>query len=277
MSGWILVVLVSLTGMLLSVGVAVLLLRRARYRGAPAAGCAAAAYPTRSPTLRSRTALLLVLLMLADIALTAGLSIYFQRENIRQAQLLQREGVVARATVVAKEIEEDDEGDETYYVTYTFRSNPGRPQEREITCRDSVSEMLYGQIEPGGTIEVIYARSEPTVVRLTAGYRPGAIDWLPAGLGAAIGLPSVGALVWFFSLYRRATRLDEQGTPGLAEVLDKYEVAGSDSTSRYIVFRLPGGTPFRCSVGKPHYDRLQVGAQVEVLYLPDDPRIFRLV
>lgn len=236
-----------------------------------------ASFPLRFPTMRSRTALILVFVMLADVAVTAGLAIYFQRENIRQTQLLQREGVVTRATVVSKEIEEDDEGDETYFLTYTFRSNPGRNEEREITRRVSVSAELYWQAEPGGTVGVIYARSEPTVVRFTAGYRPGAVDWLPAILGAALGLPALGFLAWFFILYRRAVRLDEQGVAGLAQVVDKYQDDGSKGSTYYVALQLPDGAPFRCAVFRSLYDRLQVGGQVEVVYLMEYPRIFRLV
>jgi hypothetical protein len=284
---WIIVVVSTGLSILLSLAM-VLLLRRARViRGRGTGGAvhtaavspgslAARGYPVRRPAMRTRTALLVCLLLLADVLVTGGVAAYFQRENIRQTELLQAEGIVTRATVVGLDVEEDDEGDETYYVTYTFVSRPDRPEEREVTRRESVSYAVYSRLEQGGRIEVIYAPSEPKVARVTADYVPGRVDYTPAVIGAAVGLPSLIALLWLFTRYRRVARLDEEGMTATAEVLGMYEDSGGDSTSYYIAYQLPGGQPFRQSVGASVYRRLQVGGQVTVRYLPDDPSVFRL-
>jgi hypothetical protein len=102
------------------------------------------------------------------------------------------------------------------------------------------------------------------------------VDYTPAVIGAAVGLPSLIALLWLFTRYRRVARLDEEGMTATAEVLGMYEDSGGDSTSYYIAYQLPGGQPFRQSVGASVYRRLQVGGQVTVRYLPDDPSVFRL-
>jgi hypothetical protein len=226
--------------------------------------------------MRARIALIVCLVLLFDLVITVGVATYFQRENVRQAELLQSEGVVTRATVVALEIGEDDEGDETYYVTYSFVSRPDRPEEREVTRSESVPYDLYKRLEEGGWVEVIYAPSDPEVARITAEYKPGAVNYLPGILGAVVALPSLVALLWFYSRYRRAARLDEEGAAATVEVLDMYEDSSGDSTSHYIVYQLPGGVPFRTSVRGSLYRRLRVGSHVTVRYLPDDPRVFRV-
>jgi len=237
---------------------------------------AARSYPSRAPAMRTQIALIICLALLFDVVVSAGVAAYFQRENIRQAELLQAEGVVTRATVVALDIEEDDDGDESYYVTYVFVSRPDRPEALEITRRERVPYDVYSHLEQGGRIEVIYAPSDPDVARVTAGYEPGSVDYLPGILGAAVVLPSLVALLWFFSRYRRSARLDEEGVTATAEVLAMYEDSSGDSTSHYIACQLPGGAPFRTSVNSSLYRQLRVGGYVTVRYLSEDSGVFRL-
>jgi len=233
-------------------------------------------YPVRSPAMRTRTALIICLALVLDIAISGGVAAYFQRENIRQAELLQAEGIVTRAEVVALDIEEDDDGDETYYVTYTFFSRPDRPEEREVTLRDSIPYELYSALEQGGRIEVIYAPSDPEVARIMADYELGSVSYAPAIIGAVVILPSLGALLWFYSCYRRAARLEEEGVAATAEVLEMYEDSSGDSTSYHIVCQLPGGGPVRISVSSSLYRQLRVGSRVMVRYLSEDPGVFRV-
>ena len=86
---------------------------------------------------------------------------------------------------------EDDEGEDDYYVTYTFVSRPGRAEEREVTNRDRVPREVFERLEEGGRVEIIYAPGEPEVARVTADYVPGAVDYVPAIVGAAVALPSL--------------------------------------------------------------------------------------
>jgi len=236
----------------------------------------ARAYPALTPTASPRLALLLCLALVLDLLITSGAAAFFQRRNIRTAELLRREGVVTRATVVDLEIIGGGEDGDTYHVTYSFVSRPGRAEEREVTIRDGVSRDVYKQLEQGGRVEVIYAPSDPEVVRITADYDVASNDYRPTIVGAMVVLPTLGALAWFFTRYRRGARLDEEGVTATAEVLDLYEDTGGEVSSYYIAYRLPGGDPFRHTVRASVYRRLQVGSPVTVRYLPDDPRVFRL-
>ncbi len=230
-------------------------------------------YPVVAPLWPAGTALgCAVSLGLLGLILVVG-GWLAQQHHIREVRLLQNEGVGAVAVVTAQRISESDDS-ETYYVTFAFTA-VANDQRVEVQEEVSVPESFYERVEYGSKIEVVYARSDPEIVKIHAFYTPGKIEywWL-------IGLGSLGALCLFFTwllfgVYRNARRLDAEGMSARVTLLDCFEHSDSDSTTYYLAYELPGVGPVRQVVEKKIYDRLSVGQSFSLIYLPDNPKLFR--
>lgn len=190
--------------------------------------------------------------------------------------LLQNDSRLALATVVAKTIETDSEDDDVYYLTYAFESDVPGASPQKMTRREAVSWEVYQSFERGQSIEIIFARSDPSISRIASEYHPGILDLGPGLVFIPIG---IGDLVFGWIFYRRlrnARRLDEDGIVTSVKVLDRYEDSSGDSTTHYIALQLPTGQPLRTSVNGKIYERAEIGSWVNVRYLSDDARVFRV-
>ncbi|MBN2392562.1 MAG: hypothetical protein JXR84_17660 [Anaerolineae bacterium] len=230
-------------------------------------------YPIVMPTFKARTMLVItVILLFVGLALIAA-GWLIQRNEIREARLLQTEGIVVTAKVTGKEISEGEDSD-TYYVSYSF-SGVANDQHLDINRRDSVPWSFYGRVEYGGKIDIIYARSDPRIVRIHALYTPGKVEYWPL-----IILGGVGMLILLLTLvsrgyYRKATRLDNEGMLADVLLLDCFKHEDSDSVTYYVAYELPGVGPVRHSVSKKVYEQLIIGETIRIAYLPDMPKVFR--
>jgi len=227
--------------------------------------------PITTPTGKTESTRLVLGITVFCVLLSLGLGAFFQSRAIRTARLLESEGVVVTANVTARSISEDDDGDETYYVSYAFVT----PADQTVKRKESVPYRVFAQVEEGGQIDVIYAHSYPRVARLMANYTPGEVSYVAAIVGGIMGL--VGLLLsWtFHRTYRNAVRLDAEGFSIWAPILDLFESSDSDSTTYYVTYALPDGQQIRHAVKSAIYDRLHVGDQIRVVYLPDNPKVFR--
>jgi hypothetical protein len=208
-------------------------------------------------------------LLLATFAVF-GIGILFQMRQIREAQLLEREGVPGQATITERSTYESEDGSDTYYIHYMLRGEGW-----QVTRRESVPRSMYRTAEPGAPIAVIYAPSNPQISRIAARYRPGAVSYMPLLIAGLVALVFGLMALFFFSQYLKASRLDEQGVLAPVKILDMYTSSDSDSTTHYVAYRVPGGEPIRHSVQSKIYRRLAVGDQVTVRYLLNDPTLFR--
>ncbi|HNT75068.1 MAG TPA: DUF3592 domain-containing protein [Anaerolineae bacterium] len=230
-------------------------------------------YPIAAPIWPAGTALGCgVAMALLGLVLVGG-GWFWQQYLIREMRLLQNEGVVATAVVAAQRISESDDS-ETYYVTFAFTA-VANDQRVDVRREVSVPESFYERVEYGSQIEVVYARSDPRIVKIRAMYTPGKVAYWPLIL-----LGGLGALCLFFAwllfgTYRNARRLDEEGLTTSVVLVDCFEHSDSDSTSYYVAYELPGGGPIRHTVEKKIYDRLSAGQTFRLAYLPDNPKIFR--
>jgi hypothetical protein len=187
---------------------------------------------------------------------------------------LQTEGVETIARITDKRISSSDDSD-TYYVYYTFTAS-GNDERQETSRKDSVSEDFYDQVEYGGSLPVIYVRSNPTIIRIRALYTPGRVEYWPIVIFGGLGLTCC-LLSWaLFKDYRTAQRLDDEGVPTTTPLLDCWQEETSDSVLYYVAYTLPGVGPVRQLVEKAMYDRLHVGDAVRLVYLPDRPKTFRV-
>ena len=227
--------------------------------------------PTTTPTGKVESTRLVLSIMAFFVLLSFGLGAFFQSRAIRAARLLESEGVVVTANVTARSISEDDDGDETYYVSYTFVA----PSGEAIKRKESVPYRMFAQVEEGGQIDAIYARSDPKVARLMANYTPGRVSYLPAIIGGIVGLVALLLALAFSRAYRNAVRLDAEGFSTWVQVLDLFESSDSDSTTYYVAYTLPDEQKIRHAVEPAIYRRLHVGDQIRVVYLPDNPKVFR--
>ncbi len=232
-------------------------------------------FPIVIPMGKVKTARLVWSIMVFSVLVSFGVGGFFQFRVSRAARLLEGEGVVVAATVAARSISENDDGDETYYVTYTFNAQAANGESLPVKRKESVPYALFARVEDGGRIEVIYARSDPTVARMMANYTPGKVSYLPIFVGGIMGLVGLLLATGFYRYYQNAARLDAEGFPISVTILDLFETWDSDSTTYYIAYILPDGQKIRHTVRSAVYQRLHVGDSIRIVYLPDNPKIFR--
>jgi hypothetical protein len=235
----------------------------------------ASAFPAVTPVSETTIARTLSLIFAFSLLLSCSVAGFFQVRAIRETVLLKAEGVVTYATVVAKSISEDDDGDETYYVTYAFSVSSPEAEMQQIQRKESVPYEVFIRVAEGGKIDVIYARSDPKVVHVLAKYKPGRVNYLAGIIGGIVGIVALLLTRAFFRDYRNAIRLDSEGIMATTTILDLYESSGSDSTTYNVAYTLPDGQQIRHTVLSRIYKTLQVGDAVRIEYLMDNPRIFR--
>ncbi|MBN1876444.1 MAG: hypothetical protein JXA33_19625, partial [Anaerolineae bacterium] len=146
---------------------------------------------------------------------------------------------------------------------------------QQVQRKESVPYEVFVRIAEGGQIEVIYARSDPKVVRAMAEYKPGRVNYLPGIIGGIVGIVDLLLTTAFFRGHRNAVRLDTEGIMATTTILDLYESSSSDSTTYYVAYTLPDGQQIRHTVLSRIYETLQIGDAVRIVYLMDNPRIFR--
>lgn len=235
----------------------------------------AVAVPIVTPVERVQTARLIWLFFAFSALLSFGLGGFFQYRAIRSARLLESEGVTTRATVAETRISEDDDGDETYYVTYTFDAQSPEAGSQQVKRKESVPYEVFLRAEEGGGIDIIYAGSDPKVARIMANHKPGKVSCLPSFLGGILGLVDAVLAVPFYRRLRNAMRLDVEGVLTTTAVLDLFTTSDDDSTTHYVAYTLPDGQKIRHGVKAAIYEQLHVGDLIRLVYLPDHPKIFR--
>ena len=113
------------------------------------------------------------------------------------------------------------------------------------------------------------------MVRALVKYKPGRVNYLPGIIGGIVGIVAFLLTTAFFRGYRNAMRLDIEGVMTTTTILDLYESSDSDSTTYYVAYTLPDGEQIRHSVLSRVYNTLHVGDAVRIVYLMENPRIFR--
>ncbi|HOU11743.1 MAG TPA: hypothetical protein PKZ84_01380 [Anaerolineae bacterium] len=236
----------------------------------------AAVLPVIMPSGQVKTMRFVWLLLALAAVFSFGVGGFAQYRAIRNARLLQNEGVITQALVTDKRITEDDDGNETCYVSYAFDAPLPDGGARRVQRRETVSYLIFDQVEEGGRIEIIYARSDPTAAQIKANYKPGKVSYLPLLIGSLIGLATALLALPFYRRLQNAVRLDAEGVPITATVLDLFASSGdADSAMYYVAYALPDGQRIRHTISAQTYKQLHVGDSIQLVYLPDNPRIFR--
>lgn len=232
-------------------------------------------YPIVMPTFKTSVySAIAAIMLLAGLLLIAG-GWFLQHSHIHEVRLLETEGVAVSVPVVDKRISRSDDSDD-YYITFAYTAI-AHDQRVNVERKVSVPRSYYDGVAVGREIEVIYARSDPEVVKIGALYTVGKVEyWRLILLGGAGGLCVFGALM-LFREQRRARRLDIEGVTTTSALLDCYESSDSESTTYYIAYDLPGVGPVRQFLEEPVYQRLKPGDKIQIVYLPDMPKLFRLL
>ncbi|MBN1202594.1 MAG: DUF3592 domain-containing protein [Anaerolineae bacterium] len=104
----------------------------------------------------------LIAVLLVLVLAMVGLFVVVGIPHWLQARELDRSGVITQGTVIERDIHEDDEGSDTYYVRYSFVAGDGRAYERQ----QQVSRSNYSNWARGATVRVKYLTGDPAVSRL---------------------------------------------------------------------------------------------------------------
>lgn len=149
--------------------------------------------------------------------------------------------------------------DSTPMVRYAFTANGVR-----IRGDASVPKALWPGLQKAGFLPVRYLPSNPTVNHPAAWDRPTVPAWFPFLIPSVW---AVGSVILLFNL-RRQGQVAAEGTPTAGVVTKCFRIKGGWSV-RY-QFRAKDGTILQ---GRDRvWDRMQPGANICVLYLPENPR-----
>jgi hypothetical protein len=84
------------------------------------------------------------------------------------------------------------------------------------------------------------------------------------------------SLSWFpFKKYREARVLDREGVTTTTLLLACFEDSNDDGTSYYVVYELPRLGSICHTVAYKIFKRVNIGDNITIIYLPNNPRIFR--
>lgn len=230
-------------------------------------------YSELTPVWKTGTAIFVqVVLLLLGVGLLCAAWFVCQR-SLRDAQLLLNEGITTTARVADKYLY-SSEARNTYYVVYAFTAM-GDGQRTDIRRKVEVREDVYNRLEYGGSVEIIYARSAPNVTQIHALYTPGKVTFWPVILLGGSGLLCM-SLSWFPNKKcRKARLLDREGVTTTTPLLARFEDSNDDGMSYYVAYHLPRIGTIRHTVAYRTFKRVNIGDSITVIYLPNDPRIFR--
>lgn len=236
----------------------------------------AAVVPVVTPVGSVRATRLAWLFFAFAVLVCFGLGGFLQYRAIRSARLLESEGTTAQAIVTDKRISEDDDGDETFYVTYRFDAQSPDAGARQMEHEASVPYEVFAQAEEGGGIDVIYARSDPRVAQILANYVPGEVSYVSMLVGGIMGVICALLAIPLHRRFQDALDLDAAGVPTLTPVLDLFATSDENGTTHYVAYTLPDGQKVRHGIKPAIYKQLHVGDLIRLVYLPDDPKVFRV-
>ena len=196
------------------------------------------------------------ILLLGSIPLFLLLHSENARQNVR-AEALRTQGVEAAGEIVR--LWHSGDKSHTPMVTYAFTANGIR-----LRGDSSVPGGVWGNLQKAGFLPIRYVPSDTSINHPVA-WEPSTMpDWVPFILPVVLAAVAIALLI---SL-RRQSEVAAEGLPAAGVVTKCSRVKGGFAV-RY-QFRMKDGAIARGSSHVPR--RLEVGATVCVLYLPQNPR-----
>ncbi len=220
--------------------------------------------------------------LIGMVGLVIGLGVgggmgYVQWIAVRESNLLAARGVVTVAQIEDLSAHTSSKGRSSYSMKYLFYPQAGTAGAEAVKVSENISGRYYYSKEVGDVIEVIYVPEEPTIARVRELYHKGEIFVFPSILGGFIALVSL-LVAWANALeYGHAVRLKAEGIAGESRIVDLYFEKGRKSKqSYYMAYELPNRVVVCHWIRHDLYKQLKIGDSVSLLYVPDDPRIYRL-
>jgi hypothetical protein len=186
--------------------------------------------------------------------------VFFRSQNERnmaRAEALRTQGSEANGEIVR--LWHSSNKSHTPMVTYAFTANGIR-----LKGDASVPGEWWGKIQKAGFLPIRYLPSDPSINHPAAWDPPTDPAWVPFILPVALA----GVSIFLLINLRRQARLAAEGVPAAGVVTKCFRVKGGWAV-RY-QFRMKDGAIGRGSSQVP--GRLEVGAAICVLYLPQNPR-----
>ncbi len=136
-----------------------------------------------------------------------------------QSLLISIQGVAAEARYTDRRISSGDDSD-TYYVTYEYTVGG-----RQFSHQQSVSRTLYDNAEIGGRVQILYARSNPSIAKVVGTNQ---IQWFIVGFvflwNGIVWLIVIGLI----NQYRLEKLLEREGKMLKGKILDVSHSTDSD-------------------------------------------------
>ncbi|HYV99350.1 MAG TPA: DUF3592 domain-containing protein [Gemmatimonadaceae bacterium] len=181
----------------------------------------------------------------------------------RVAEMLNRSGLVARASVTDKAVRPNGKSSR-HVISYTFVANGGR-----ISGSADVPGRLYNATRVGGTVDVLYAPDDPRVHRVVGREAP-----LPPWAALLFVFALAGVIAAIPLLIRSQMRLVAYGTPAAA-VVERVSPTKGGSAVRYRFLSQDGDVTMGATT-VPSKEKPAAGDTVTIVYDPDRPRSNRL-
>jgi hypothetical protein len=141
----------------------------------------------------------------------------------REFMDLTRSGIVTEGRMIAHRISTDDEGDDSYYITYEFNAGDNLRYERE----QGVDYSRYNSYEYRALVNILYLPSNPNVSRIDGTNRP---PYEMAGFGVCWSLFFIAMLYGAATQHDRESTLRSKGqvVPGFVVSAKAHEDSDSD-------------------------------------------------
>ncbi len=179
--------------------------------------------------------------------LTSSALIPLTRQAWHEYNTLTAEMQSGTAQVLDKHISYDDEGNASYFVSYTF-THPmpnGEPYQYKATA--SVSRSTYDQLEYGQPLPIVFAPSDPTISRLNP---PPIAEPIFATIFTLVWLVGWNGVAGYFSyrtlrdwLEQRALRQGQLCYGTLTKITGEVESTLNYKITVDYTFTAPDGTP----------------------------------
>ena len=206
---------------------------------------------------------------------------HFLNEFITYTRL-NSEGITVQGTVINMVV--DDSDDSTVYnVSYRFTA-PVDGNRATFENIDSISESVYKKLKTGGSVDVIYVKSEPKTSAIKEDW--GLPDLWALAFVSILGFMGLAVGLWMlkigFTAGSNYLNLRSKGEETQATIFDAWEERGSDNSSYYVAYayQVPkfGKQIFtNAEQSMQAYRKLNIGDRVPLRYLPDNPKIAKLV
>jgi len=197
-----------------------------------------------------------------------------------KTQRLSSEGAATRGIVTGLKITSAEDSP-SYLLDYRFTA-PKNGETTTFENRAFISQALYRKLEMGGAVDIVYARSDPSISSAQVELQPVPF-WatvLMIVIPFSILAIGVGVVVSGLVAVRRFLKIRSGGQLVQGAMIDKWEGRDGEGGICYYVayaFRDPTGKVFSSAEQSGMaYNKLNIGDSVDIRYLPENPKISKL-